>query len=166
MRHSGAGGKLIHKKTRIKISRDTVPLRRVWAKTTQYLQAYLIHTLDICSKTPCFLANQLFLNSGRKKYKKFNIIKPLRGLANQFKKVKTSWHFLAESKNRTLFWHWMTLTNWSMIAIPLFFFSFQLRTTYIPATLKSFVLAAQYINIQKASCNLITFNRITVLLRS
>ena len=37
------------------------------------------------------------------------------------------------------------------------FFSFQLKTTYIPATMNSFVLAAQYINIQKASCNLITF---------
>ncbi len=37
------------------------------------------------------------------------------------------------------------------------FFSFQLKTTCIPATMNSFVLAAQYINIQKASCNLITF---------
>ncbi len=51
MGYSRAGGKLIHKKTRIKKSRDTVPLSRVIADITLIKQPRLLNSLctQVCS---------------------------------------------------------------------------------------------------------------------
>ncbi len=48
MGYSGAGGKLIHKKTRSKKSRDTVPLKRQIAHSEYtYIEYYCLRKVDV-----------------------------------------------------------------------------------------------------------------------
>jgi hypothetical protein len=49
MGYSGAGVKLIHKKTRSKKSRDTVPLRKTFGPIFKELENFLLKKLSLCS---------------------------------------------------------------------------------------------------------------------